>query len=119
MSKLNRRKLQKMILSEMRMIGMANLGPISPMKSLADDNEGYNYTGDLSDLSPTDAFGLGRTTMEDELHEPVATGISRGNVSKEDCCEAVMALIECCSCPITKQKIVECCEELLAGNYDI
>jgi hypothetical protein len=39
-------------------------------------------------------------------------------VSREDCCAAVMCLIECCSCPITKQAIMECCRDILAGDYD-
>ncbi len=42
----------------------------------------------------------------------------KGSVSREDCCAAVMALIECCSCPNTKQMLTECCEDLLSGHYD-
>ena len=42
----------------------------------------------------------------------------KGSVSREDCCAAVMALIECCSCLTTKQMLTECCEDLLSGHYD-
>ena len=38
----------------------------------------------------------------------------QGAVSKEDCCKAVLCLIECCDCPKTKAKIRECCEEILS-----
>ena len=39
-------------------------------------------------------------------------------VSREDCCAAVMCMIECCSCPITKAALMECCEDIMAGDYD-
>ena len=48
----------------------------------------------------------------------VSHGRGQGTVSREDCCEAVKCLIECCSCPITKQALMECCEDILSGAYD-
>ena len=44
-------------------------------------------------------------------HEHTATG----SVSKEDCCAAVLCLIECCECPETKRMLRECCEEILSN----
>ena len=40
----------------------------------------------------------------------------KGAVSKEDCCAAVMCLIECCSCPATRAKLAECCAEIMGGR---
>ena len=39
---------------------------------------------------------------------------SHGGVSKEDCCKAVMCLIECCDCPETKSLLKQCCEDILS-----
>ena len=44
--------------------------------------------------------------------------MAKGGVSREDCCKAIMCLVECCSCPITKQAIIECCQDLMSGHYD-
>ena len=42
-------------------------------------------------------------------------GSHKGALSMEDCCKAVLCLIECCDCESTKTKIRQCCEEIL-GN---
>ena len=48
----------------------------------------------------------------DDHHEH---GVHRkGSVSKEDCCKAVLCLIECCDCPETKALLQECCEDILS-----
>ena len=49
--------------------------------------------------------------------ELVAVVEHRGTVSKEDCCAAVMCLIECCSCPATRAKLAACCAEIMAGHH--
>ena len=41
----------------------------------------------------------------------------KGSVSKEDCCAAVLCLIECCSCPATRAKLAACCAEIMAGHH--
>ena len=99
MSKLNRKALRKMLLKEFKMIGMANpdVGMIghSPFPPLHPDDYGH----------------------EDKDVEVVVHGGgtgSKGVVSKEDCCKAVLCLIECCDCPETKQLITECCEDILS-----
>ena len=47
----------------------------------------------------------------------VAVMDHKGTVSKADCCAAVMCLIECCSCPVTRAKLAACCNEIMAGHH--
>jgi hypothetical protein len=128
--KLDRKNLHRMILSEMKMLGMKDLRPVSEMhmhdmemdqdsafgagySTGQEEREEFDYTGDLSDLSPDEAMGIG--------HQAGLMGLggeSEGTVSREDCCAAVICLVECCSCPITKAAIIECCSDILAGQYD-
>ena len=49
--------------------------------------------------------------------EVVAVIEHKGTVSKADCCAAVMCLIECCSCPVTRAKLAACCNEIMAGHH--
>ena len=91
--KLDSKTLKKLILKEMRMIQMKPMHPIGHMKSLAHDD--YNHA--------------------EAIAEPV---MSKGGVSREDCCAAIMALVECCSCPMTKQAIIDCCNDLMSGQYE-
>jgi hypothetical protein len=97
MSKLNRNALKKMILKEFKMMGMAPMegGMIghSPFPSLKPDH--------------------GHDDMEMTVHS--VDRHHKGNVSKEDCCKAVLCLIECCDCPETKQLLRSCCEDILAS----
>tara|TARA_R110001599_G_scaffold152852_3_gene337943 strand:- start:87 stop:464 length:378 start_codon:yes stop_codon:yes gene_type:complete len=123
MSRLNRKKLQKLILSEFKMMGMAPLGAITPMSSLTGDDMhvgSHEHGCDACGMSP-----CGCDEYEDDMHDkmPMMKSMSTpmnsaGSVSREDCCEAVKCLIECCSCPITKAALLECCEDILSGDYD-
>tara|TARA_Y100001970_G_scaffold289015_1_gene418083 strand:+ start:1369 stop:1632 length:264 start_codon:yes stop_codon:yes gene_type:complete len=47
----------------------------------------------------------------------VAVMDHKGTVSREDCCAAVMCLIECCSCPVTRAKLAACCNEIMSGHH--
>lgn len=94
MSRLNREQLRKMLLKEFKMLGMGNPGAMGIM-------------------------GLPQHREEPHEHEvhmkPVAhAGGHEGSVSKEDCCKAVLCLIDCCECPETKQLLRECCEDILS-----
>ena len=42
----------------------------------------------------------------------------RGYCSREDCCAAVMCMVECCSCPVTKAALLQCCSDIMSGRYD-
>lgn len=42
----------------------------------------------------------------------------KGAVSRADCCAAVMCLVECCSCPVTREMLMACCEDLMSGRHD-
>ena len=97
MSQLNRKALKKLILKEFRMMGMAPMGAVgdSPM-GMSDHESDYGVKEDY--LAPEADHGHSTT----------------GSVSKEDCCKAVLCLIECCECPETKQLIQECCEDILS-----
>ena len=60
-------------------------------------------------MDPNDAFGMG-------VH--AADHTSEGSVSRESCCQAVMCMVECCSCPVTKAALIECCQAIMSGEYD-
>ena len=127
MSKLNRNKLQKMILQEFKMMGMADMMPMGKIGAFSHDPHGCDACG----CSPCECDEHGHEMMDmpmdndmDALlpmHTSDATpmmGGATGGVSREDCCAAVKCMIECCACPVTKQALMECCEDILAGDYD-
>ena len=97
MSKLNRKQIRKMLLREFKMIGMGSMGSIGAPMGMSD------HSHDM--MSDHEFAG------EDMVH----AGSHKGGVSKEDCCKAVLCLIECCDCEITKQKIAECCQDILSS----
>ena len=93
MSKVDRKQIKNMILKEMRMLGMADMMP-------------------MSDPPPSHGHG-------DEGHgAPEMHSHSKGTVSREDCCAAVMCLIECCECPATRRELERCCADLMSGRHD-
>lgn len=96
MAKLNRRKLQKMLISEMRMLGMAPMGGMGHMKSLSYDDDG----------------GCG-SSYDDEPEMNVS--MVKGTVSRDDCCAAILCMIECCDCPKTRQILKEACMRVMNG----
>ena len=106
MSKLDRRKLQKLILQEFKMMGMA---PMSSMGVMGMEKSGCGDDGHMDEemLMPSHSMG----------HSEYGHS-HKGSVSREDCCKAVMCLIECCACPVTKAALMECCGEIMAGHYD-
>ena len=110
MSKVKREDIKKMILNEMRMLGMGNMD----MLNVPQRDTGCDACG----MSPCqcdeydDAPELDAPDLDGSKTSAVAT------VSREDCCAAIICLIECCSCPTTRQEIERCCSELLAGKYD-
>jgi len=115
MSRLNRNKLRKILLKEFKMMGMAPMGGgmlgHSPYPDLEYDHpeHGHRRVDDIGALGGDEAFGVG--------FEAGASGVlghSHGSVSKEDCCKAVLCLIECCECPETKAILQECCEDILS-----
>ena len=110
MSKLNRKALRKMLLKEFKMIGMGNMGTLGSAP-LGMPSRGCGACGE----SPCGC----QEVQEDYLEAPPVLGQGQqGSVSREDCCEAVKCLIECCSCPVTIQALLECCEDILAGKHD-
>jgi len=91
---INRSNIRKMILKEFKMMGMTNMG-----------HGGMNPVG-FPDSRP------------DMGHNYSMTKSTKNCVSREDCCAAIMCLVECCECPITKRIIMECCQDIMAGAYD-
>ena len=125
MSKLNRDKLKKMILKEMRMIGMASPAPMGVMGMSGGDSHvgSHDHGCDACGMSPCGCDEYNELGEEALLpaHTSSATpmmGSGHGSVSREACCAAVMCLIECCSCPVTKEALMECCQEIMSGDYD-
>ena len=108
MSKLNRRKLQKMILQEFRMMGMTDMQPMGKVGAFS---HGHDEMGEDA------LMGMHHSDHTPMMGSEMAKS-HKSCVSREDCCAAVMCLIECCSCPITKQALMECCSDIMAGDYD-
>ena len=102
MSSIDRSKIRRMILKEFKMIGMTDMG-----------HGGMKPMG-FSDPGPDMHMDHGH----DDSHGHSAMKSSKSCVSREDCCAAIMCLVECCECPITKQVIIECCQEILSGQHD-
>ena len=128
MSQLNRKALKRLILKEFKMMGMAPMGggmiggspygcDACGQSPCACDDDG---ACDACGCSPCqcdeyeDDHDHGQFSMTVGKSDYV--GGHKGQVSREDCCKAVLCLIECCSCPETKQMLRDCCEELLAGR---
>lgn len=115
MSRLNRKQIRKMLLKEFKMIGMGSpdIGMIghSPYQK---NSHGCDACG----MSPCgcdeyeDDHGQGQFSMS--VGKADYVGGHKGQVSKEDCCKAVLCLIECCDCPETKSLLRECCEDILS-----
>mgnify|MGYP003139426058 CR=1 FL=1 len=101
MSKLDRSKLKTMILQEMKMLGM---GQMDHMGMMGGSHMGADHDHEME--------------MEMPMGGSHSHSGGKGNVSREDCCAAVMCLVECCSCPVTKQALMECCADIMAGDYD-
>ena len=111
MSKLDRKSIQRMILKEMNFLGMADMQPMGKIGAFSKGHDSMSSCGD--DGMEEDVM----LPMHTSSHTPMMGG-GKGSVSREDCCAAVMCLVECCSCPITKQALMECCEDIMAGDYD-
>ena len=113
MSKLNRKKLQKMILQEFKMMGMKPMQSMGKIVAFSQDNEDmmpdHGFAGD--DMGEDALMG-----MHSSDHTPMMGG--GGSVSREDCCAAIMCMIECCSCEVTKAALMECCQDIMSGDYD-
>ena len=94
MSSIDRNKIRKLILQEFKMMGMADMGHggMKPMGMVHSE------------------------PMADHGHSMMKS--PKSCVSREDCCAAIMCLVECCKCPITKQVIMECCQDILSGAHD-
>jgi hypothetical protein len=107
--KLTKDRLRRAILQEFKMLGMGSPAPMK-MKSLSHCDTGVEPEPvELSHMDPNDAFGMGVHT---------AGHASEGSVSRESCCEAVMCMVECCACPVTKAALIECCQAIMSGEYD-
>lgn len=98
MSTLNRKQLRKMLLKEFKMIGMT-----SPHVGMIGHSPYQGMDHSYDDHQSSDM-------VQDIMHG----GGHEGQVSKEDCCKAVLCLIECCDCPETKALLRECCEDILS-----
>ena len=105
MSSIDRNKIRKLILKEFKMIGMTDMGHggMKPMGMMPSVEYGHDH-GEM------DHGGM------DHSHSMMKS--PKNCVSREDCCAAIMCLVECCECPITKQAIMECCQDILSGHFD-
>lgn len=106
---IDKQKIQKLILQEMR--SMMKKDSVS---SCGDHDSVMMMDNDMDALMPMHTSHstpmMGSNSMHSQHHMK--------SVSREDCCAAVMCLIECCSCPVTKSALMECCEDIMSGAYD-
>ena len=115
MSQLNRKALKRLILKEFKMMGMAPMGGGMLGSSPYQEN---HYGCDACGQSPCgcdeyeDDHDHGQFSMT--VGKADYVGGHKGEVSREDCCKAVLCLIECCECEETKAKLRQVCDELLA-----
>ena len=112
--RLNRKQLQKMLLREFKMIGMAPMGGMGHMQSIAKDDfhvGSHKHGCDACGMSPCgcDEYEEGpEMSMTHSMHAS-----HKGSVSREDCCAAVLCLVECCSCPETRRMLEDVCHQLM------
>ena len=102
MSSIDRNKIRKLILKEFKMMVMTDMG-----------HGGMQPMG-FPDPRPDMHMDHGL----DDSHGHSAMKSPKSCVSRADCCAAIMCLVECCECPITKRVIMECCQDIMAGAYD-
>ena len=109
MSKINRDQIKKLVLKEMRMLGMADMVPMGDM--------GQRIGCDACGMSPCacDEYEDDANYPEEKYLQSVR---GKGTVSREDCCTAVLCLIECCECPETRRELEKCCNDIMSGRYD-
>ena len=117
MSSIDRNKIRKLILKEFKMMGMTDMGHggLKPM-GITHNPMGCDACG-MSPCCCDEHDDMGEDVLMPQ-HSMMSHSHSKGSVSREDCCEAVMCLIECCSCPVTKQALMECCQDILTGRHD-
>ena len=108
---MNRKQLRNVILKEFKMMGMADLSH-SGLGVMGLGKGGHHGHDATVHSHGCDAYN---DAGEGEYLDPVDMNQhqTHGAVSKEDCCAAVMCLIECCSCPETKARLKQCCEDIL------
>lgn len=118
MEKLTKSKLRNAILKEFKMLGMGSPAPMK-MQSLAHSHgHDHNPHGcDSCGMSPCgcDEYPAGEISVH-SISAPMS--MDQGSVSREACCEAVMCMVECCACPVTKAALIECCQAIMSGEYD-
>tara|TARA_Y100001973_G_scaffold106311_1_gene183409 strand:- start:2937 stop:3248 length:312 start_codon:yes stop_codon:yes gene_type:complete len=102
MSKINRSEIKKLILKEMRMLGMADMDMLS----------------DPAPQRGCDSYDEDQHDAGHEAHSEMPAVHGKGTVSREDCCAAVLCLIECCECPATRRELERCCADLMSGMHD-
>ena len=102
MSSIDRNKIRKLILKEFKMIGMTGLGH-GGMKPMGMPTQNH-----MPEMEMEVGMDHGHSVMNS----------SKSCVSREACCAAIMCLVECCDCPKTKQMIMECCQDILSGQFD-
>lgn len=127
---MNRQKLRREILKEFKMMGMADMGSLgtmgitNSMKKCPICRKSSCVCNDYpKDFSSDMDYDFEEETADDEFGEESFASHSmvknrKGNVSREDCCAAIMCMIECCECEITKNALIECCESILSGEFD-
>ena len=105
MPKLNRKQLNRLLLKEFKMMGMAPMGASMIGHSPYSDHDYSVHDDDLG-------VGIHSVDHADEFgHEGASSNLKR--VSREDCCAAVLCLIECCTCEETKMKLRAVCDDLM------
>ena len=109
MSRLNRKQLRKMLLKEFKMLGMKPMSAGMIGHSPYNDHD-HDELDDISSLAPSTPTG---STFKSDAYGHEGTSSSLKRVSREDCCAAILCLIECCTCEETKMKLQAVCDDLM------
>ncbi len=110
-----------MILQEFKMMGMQPMQSMGKIGAFSKDPHGCDACG-ASPCGCDEYDEMGEDSlmgMHTSSHTPpMGASAGHGSVSREDCCAAIMCMIECCSCEITKAALMECCQDIMSGDYD-
>ena len=118
--KLTKNRLRRAILQEFKMLGMGSPAPMKIQSLSHGYSHDYNPSGcDACGSSPCgcDEYPEGEISVH-SVGMPMPSHMDKGSVSREACCEAVMCMVECCACPVTKAALIECCQAIMSGEYD-
>ena len=106
--RLTNSRLKRMILQEMKGLGMVGLDHLGAGMPQMQDEDILRPHHD--DVGVSGQRGMDMSMMIDDHDD------EEGMLDSESCCLAVKALAMACSCPKTRSKIMAVCDSLMSGH---